>query len=56
MRIALNLKQLSVDQIKIELRSGDQRSNDYRSVNAGGLVPSLDLEPGVLRQSMAIIG
>lgn len=54
-RIALNLKQLNVEKLEVDLRGGDQRGDLYRSVNAAGLVPSLDLEPGVLRQSMSII-
>lgn len=54
-RIALNLKQLDVEKLEIDLRGGDQRGDNYRAINAAGLVPALDLEPGVLRQSMAII-
>jgi len=54
-RIGLALKGVDVDQIPIELREGDQHSAAYRTVNPAGLVPSLDLEPGLVRQSMAIL-
>ena len=53
-RIALNLKQLNVDHIPVDLRTGEQQG-DYKSVNASGLIPALDLEPGILHQSLAII-
>ncbi|MHA7879388.1 MAG: maleylacetoacetate isomerase [Saccharospirillum sp.] len=54
-RIALNLKGLNPEHTDINLREGLQRSDEYRAVNAAGLVPVLDLEPGIVRQSMAII-
>lgn len=53
-RIALNLKQLTVEHIPVDLRTGAQHG-DYRRINATGLVPTLDLEPGSLHQSLAIL-
>jgi len=54
-RIGLALKGVAAQQVPIELREGDQHSAAYRAVNPAGLVPSLDLEPGLVRQSMAIL-
>ncbi|MBC8023048.1 MAG: glutathione S-transferase N-terminal domain-containing protein, partial [Burkholderiales bacterium] len=54
-RIALNLKGLSAERKFIHLRKGEQRSADYRAVNAQGLVPTLDLGGVRLTQSLAII-
>lgn len=54
-RIALNLKGLSVERQYIHLANGEQRSDDYRAINPQGLVPFLvdgDLKLG---QSLAII-
>lgn len=53
-RIALNLKQLKAEQIPVDLRTGEQQG-DYKRVNPSGLIPALDLEPGILHQSLAII-
>ncbi|GGX64654.1 maleylacetoacetate isomerase [Saccharospirillum salsuginis] len=53
-RIALNLKQLDVEQIPVDLRTGEQQG-DYKSINPSGLIPALDLQPGILHQSLAII-
>jgi len=53
-RIALNLKQLKVEQIPVDLRTGEQQG-DYKRINSSGLIPALDLEPGILHQSLAII-
>lgn len=54
-RIGLALKGVEAQQVPIELRAGEQHSATYRAVNPAGLVPSLDLEPGLVRQSMAIL-
>lgn len=54
-RIGLALKGVDAQQVPIELRAGEQHSATYRAVNPAGLVPSLDLEPGLVRQSMAIL-
>ena len=55
-RIALNLKGLSVEQVSYHLRNGEQRAPAYLALNPRGLVPSLELGDGaVLTQSLAII-
>ncbi len=53
-RIALNLKKLKADHIPVDLRIGAQQG-EYQSLNPAGLVPTLDLEPGLLHQSLAIL-
>ena len=54
-RIALNIKGLAYQQTPINLRKGDQNSEDYQRVNPQQLVPSLVLDDGVLlTQSLAI--
>ena len=55
-RMALNLKGLSVDHLPHHLRKGEQRDPAYLAINPQGLVPTLvDDEGGVLTQSLAII-
>ncbi len=55
-RIALNLKSLTAEQVSHHLRKGEQRAADYLAVNPQGLVPSLVTDDGrVLTQSLAII-
>jgi maleylpyruvate isomerase len=55
-RIALNLKGLSVDHLSHHLRKGEQRAPNYLALNPQGLVPTLeDGTGGVLTQSLAII-
>ncbi|SEG59661.1 maleylacetoacetate isomerase [Marinobacterium lutimaris] len=55
-RIAMALKGLSYDYQGINLRAGDQRSEDYQQVNPAKGVPVLVDDNGVsLSQSMAII-
>jgi maleylpyruvate isomerase len=55
-RIALNLKGLTPGRKSVHLRKGDQRGDDYRKVNAQGLVPTLVTDDGThLTQSLAII-
>jgi len=54
-RIALNLKGLSAEHRYIHLRRGDTRSAEYLALNPQALVPTLAVEQGVLRQSLAII-
>ena len=55
-RIALNLKGLSVEHVFHHLRRGEQRAEDYLTCNPQGLVPTLELDDGeMLTQSLAII-
>lgn len=54
-RIALNLKGLSVEHVFHHLRRGEQHKSDYRTLNPQGLVPTLETDTGaVLTQSLAI--
>ncbi len=54
-RIALNLKNVPFETVPVNLVSGDQRGSDYRSLNAQGLVPTLELDDGrLIHQSLAI--
>ncbi|PAX06909.1 maleylacetoacetate isomerase [Sphingomonas lenta] len=56
-RIALNLKGVAYEAIRIDLLGGAQGQAANRSVNAQGLVPSLVLDDGTaLTQSLAILG
>jgi len=55
-RIALNLKGLSVSEELIDLDRGDQNTAEFRKVNPMGAVPALVLDDGtVLTQSLAIL-
>ena len=57
-RIALNLKGLSHDQVAVHLTraGGEQHREGYRSINPHGLLPALAPDGGpVLTQSMAIV-
>lgn len=54
-RIALALKGLDFEVIPINLRSGEQKTSDYRSINPQGFVPALDVGGQCLTQSLAII-
>jgi len=55
-RIALNLKGLTVEHLPHHLRRGEQRAPDYLELNPQGLVPTLIDDHGdVLTQSLAII-
>lgn len=54
-RIALNLKGLTIEHRYQHLRKGEQLSPEYLAVNPQGLLPSLILDDGaVLTQSLAI--
>src|SRR5262245_58024520 len=58
MRIALNLKALTCEQVTLDLakKHAAQHRPEYRRVNPQGVVPCLELDNGtVLMQSMAII-
>lgn len=54
-RIALNLKGLRYQQRTYNLRAGEQRAADYRSLSPQGLVPALETSEGILIQSPAIL-
>ena len=55
-RIALNLKGMSVEHAFRHLRKGEQRAPDYLALNPQGLVPTLEHDDGTkLTQSLAII-
>lgn len=54
-RIALNLKGLAYDYAPVDLLAGQQKSPEYRTLNAQGLVPALEVDGHVLTQSLSII-
>lgn len=55
-RIALNLKGVSVEHVSHHLRKGEQHAPDYLKLNPQGLVPALEMDDGsVIGQSLAII-
>ena len=54
-RIALNLKGVDYETRQVDLRDGEQKSDDYRALNPQGLVPMLDIDGHRLTQSLAII-
>jgi maleylacetoacetate isomerase len=54
-RIALNLKGLTYEQVPVNLRQGNQRTLDYLARNVQGLVPTLEEGDLRLSQSLAII-
>jgi maleylpyruvate isomerase len=54
-RIALNLKGLSAEQLPHHLRKGEQRDPAYLAINPQGLVPTLQDEGAIITQSLAII-
>jgi maleylpyruvate isomerase len=55
-RIALNLKGLTVEHLSHHLRKGEQRAADYLALNPQGFVPTLVDDDGhALTQSLAII-
>ena len=54
-RIALNLKGLAYVQIPVDLKSGLQRADAYKALNPHQTVPALEIEDGVLVQSLAIL-
>ncbi|KGH21328.1 maleylacetoacetate isomerase [Comamonas thiooxydans] len=55
LRIALNLKGLSVDYIPVDLRVDENHGAAFKAIHPQGLVPALDLDGQILIQSPAII-
>lgn len=55
LRIALNLKGLSYEQVAVDLRKNMHLADAYKAVNPQQLVPALDMGDGVLTQTPAII-
>lgn len=54
-RIAMNLKGIDYEIIPVNLLTGEQKSDDYKQLNAEGLVPALETDQGLLTQSLAIL-
>jgi maleylpyruvate isomerase len=54
-RLALNYKGLSYEQVAIDLRKGDQRTPEFLKINPQGLVPVLEDDGIVLTQSLPIL-
>lgn len=54
-RIAFNLKGVDYEFRPVHLRRDEQSSPGYLALNPQGLVPALEVEGGVLTQSLAII-
>src|SRR5205814_9010605 len=54
-RIALNHKGLTYEQVGVSLPKGEHLETGYKSVNAQGLVPALEDGGRLLTQSLAII-
>lgn len=54
-RIALNLKGLSYEQVTHDLRRGAQRDPAFLKLNAQGLVPALAADDQLITQSPAIL-
>lgn len=55
LRIAMNLKGLSYEQVAIDLRKEEHLRDAYKAINPQRLVPALDVGDAVLTQSPAII-
>lgn len=55
LRIALNLKGLTYEQVAVDLRKEEHLGDAYRAINPQQLVPALEVDGNVLIQSPAII-
>jgi maleylpyruvate isomerase len=55
LRIALNLKGISYEQVAVDLRTEQHLGAAYKAINPQQLVPALDIGETVLTQSPAII-
>ncbi len=54
-RIALNLKGLSYEQAFVHLGKGEHRLPEFAAINPQGLLPALEDDGQLMRQSLAII-
>jgi maleylacetoacetate isomerase len=54
-RIALNVKGVDYESRQVDLLEGEQKADDYRSLNPQGLVPMLEIDGHRLTQSLSII-
>ena len=54
-RISLRLKGVEHDSVSVDLRTGAQKSDDYRALNPQGFVPMLEIDGHRLTQSLAAI-
>ena len=54
-RIGLNLKDVEYESRPVNLLNGEQKSDEYRSLNPQGLVPMLDIDGRRLTQSLSIL-
>jgi len=54
-RIALELKGLAWQHVGVDIRKGEQQTQQFRRVNPNGLVPVLEMDEHALGQSLAII-
>lgn len=54
-RIALNLKGLACEQVAINLKAGEQLSDEYQTLNPQRLVPALSHDGHLITQSLAIM-
>ena len=56
-RIALNLKNLdyAIQPVHLLKNGGEQNSSDYLKINPQGLIPSLEIEDGLLTESASIV-
>ena len=54
-RIALNLKGIGYERLRVDLLKGEQRGAENLRVNPQGLVPTLEIDGRRLTQSLAII-
>ena len=54
-RVALNLKGVDYERRQIDLREGEQQSDEFRALNPQGLVPTLEINGRRISQSLSII-
>ena len=54
-RIALNLKKIDYESRPVNLLTGEQQSEEYRTLNPQGFVPMLEIDGHRLTQSVAIL-